>query len=412
MKKIFFLFFFLSLNKFSFTQGLKNIDINRMLTVANIQYKNVLKVSQDLTKYPRTQDKNGSLKYVNINDWTGGFWAGNLWYMYELTKDTYWKDQAVKWTESLNKNQFNTSHHDLGFMMYCSYGKAYKRTLSPNYKDVLIQSAKSLKSRFNTRVGSIESWNSRMSWDGKTLWDYPVIIDNLMNLELLFFASKETGDNSYKDIAIKHAETALKNHIRPDFSSYHVINYDTISGKVLHRETCQGYADNSTWARGQAWGIYGYTMIYRETKDRKFLDAAIGLSDFFLKHKNLPKDYIPYWDFNVGEEGYDPKFKYNTSVYKEIPRDASAAAIVSSALLELCNYVPLKKKVIYLEAAEKILKSLSTSRYLARPGTNGGFLLKHSTGSFPHNKEVDVPLVYADYYYLEALIRYKNLNKI
>lgn len=394
-----------------FAQKNTNININNTLSLADKQYRNMLNVSQDLNWYPRTQAKDGSLKYVEIKDWTGGFWPGNLWYMYELTKDNYWKQHATKWTESLEKNQFNTSNHDLGFMMYCSYGNAYKNTSNPKYKEVLIQSAKSLKSRYNPVIGSIESWNSRMSWDGKTFWDYPVIIDNLMNLELLFFASKETGDNSFRDVAVKHAETSLKYHIRPDFSTYHVVNYDTLSGKMLNRQTCQGYADNSTWARGQAWAIYGYTMIYRETQDKKFLNAAIGLTNFFLENKNLPKDHIPYWDFNANQEGFKPDFKYDANLYKESPRDASAAAIVSSALLELCNYVP-EKRNDYINASKNILKSLSSNQYLAEAGSNNNFLLKHSTGSLPHNQEIDVPLVYADYYYLEALLRYKNMNKL
>jgi rhamnogalacturonyl hydrolase YesR len=394
-----------------FAQKKQCINISQTMSLANKQYKNMLDVSQDLSLYPRTQAKDGSLKYVEIKDWTGGFWPGNLWYMYELTNDNYWKQHATKWTESLENNQFNTSNHDLGFMMFCSYGNAYKNTANPKYKEVLIQSAKSLMSRYNPVVGSIKSWNSRMSWDGKTLWNYPVIIDNLMNLELLFFASKETGDNSYKEIAIKHAEKSLKYHIRPDFSTYHVVNYDTLSGKMLDRQTCQGYADNSTWARGQAWAIYGYTMVYRETQDKKFLNAAIGLTDFFLKNKNLPQDHIPYWDFNANQEGFKPDFNYDANMYKVIPRDASAAAIVSSALLELCNYVP-EKKDSYVKAAKSMLQSLGSAQYLAKAGTNNNFILKHSTGSLPHNQEIDVPLVYADYYYLEALLRYKNMNKL
>jgi rhamnogalacturonyl hydrolase YesR len=397
--------------QFGFAQKKQDINITQTMSLANKQYKKMLDVSQDLSMYPRTQAKDGSLKYVEIKDWTGGFWPGNLWYMYELTNNSYWKQHATKWTESLENNQFNTSNHDLGFMMYCSYGNAYKATSNPKYKDILIQSAKSLMSRYNPVVGSIKSWNSRMSWDGKTLWNYPVIIDNLMNLELLFFASKETGDNSYKEIAIKHAEKSLKNHIRPDFSTYHVVNYDTLSGKMLDRQTCQGYADNSTWARGQAWAIYGYTMVYRETQDKKFLNAAIGLTDFFLKNKNLPQDHIPYWDFNANQEGFKPDFNYDANMYKVIPRDASAAAIVSSALLELCNYVP-EKKDSYVKAAKSMLQSLGSAQYLAKAGTNNNFILKHSTGSLPHNQEIDVPLVYADYYYLEALLRYKNMNKL
>lgn len=386
----------------------KNQDLlEKGFNLAQQQYHHMLEVSPDLNKYPRTSAKDGSLRYVDIWDWTGGFWPGDLWYVYEYTKDPVWKQQSIKWTESLEKNKFNSSNHDLGFMMYCSYGNAYRLTGNKSYKDILIQSAKSLCKRYNPKVGSIESWNSRLSWDGKTMWHYPVIIDNMMNLELLFFASKVTGDRTYKDVAVKHAEQTMKNHIRPDYSTYHVVNYDTLSGKVLNRQTCQGYADNSTWARGQAWAIYGFTMVYRETKDLRFLHTAIHLADFYLKNKNLPEDKIPYWDFNVNEKGYRPDWKYDSSLYKLVPRDASAAAIVSSALLELSKYAGKKGNGYKLNAIQ-MLNSLSSSSYLAQTGTNNNFLIRHCTGSFPHGEEIDVPLVYADYYYLEALIRLKN----
>ncbi|PTS98975.1 glucuronyl hydrolase [Pedobacter sp. HMWF019] len=375
--------------------------------LAQQQYHHMLENSPDLSMYPRTTAKDGSLRYVNIWDWTGGFWPGDLWYVYEYTKDTVWKKQSIKWTESLEKNKFNTSNHDLGFMMYCSYGNAYRLTGNENYKDVLIQSAKSLCKRYNPKIGSIESWNSRLSWDGKTMWHYPVIIDNMMNLELLFFASRVTGDRTYRNIAIKHAENTMRDHIRPDYSTYHVVNYDTLSGKVLNRQTCQGYSDNSTWARGQAWAIYGFTMVYRETKDPKFLKTAIHLADFYLKNKNFPEDKIPYWDFNVNENGFHPDWKYDPSAYKVVPRDASAAAIVSSALLELSKYAGKKGEGYKLNAVQ-MLNSLSSSVYMAKPGTNNDFLIKHCTGSFPHGEEIDVPLVYADYYYLEALLRLKD----
>jgi rhamnogalacturonyl hydrolase YesR len=379
--------------------------LDQVFEVANKQYATLLSHSTDLAVYPRTIDKDGKTKYVPIDDWTGGFWPGILWYMYEYTNDSAWKKEAIRWTESLQKNQFNTSHHDLGFMMYCSYGNAFRITKNEDYKKVLIQSAKSLASRFNPKVGCIQSWNYRLSWDGKTMWNYPVIIDNLMNLELLFFASKVTGDPVYKNIAVRHALTTMKNHIRGDYSSYHVVNYDTATGKVLNRQTCQGYADNSTWARGQAWGIYGFTMIYHETGDKRFLNTARKMADYYIHHPNLPKDKIPYWDFNVNQQGYTPQWNYESGKRNYIPRDASAAAIVSSALFELSNYVETEKK-LYRDFAISSLKSLSTSNYLAKPGTNAYFLLKHSVGSFPHGVEIDVPIVYADYYFLEALLRY------
>ncbi len=379
--------------------------------VAQLQYTQLLEQARDLSKYPRTTAKDGRLKYVSILDWTGGFWPGNLWYLYEYTKKPFWKKKAMEWTASLEKNQFNTSNHDLGFMMYCSYGNGLRLTGKPEYKDVLIESARSLSKRYSPIVGSIRSWNQRLSWDGKTMWHYPVIIDNMMNLELLFAATKLSGDSSYRKIAIKHAENTMRDHIRPDYSTYHVVNYDEHTGKVLNRQTCQGYADNSTWARGQAWAIYGFTMVYRETKDERFLKTALKLADFFLGHPNLPADKIPYWDFNVNEKGYQPDWAYRPVDDPVPPRDASAAAIVSSALLELSTYAG-KKKEFYKQKAIQMLQALSSPVYLAKAGSNNHFLIRHCTGSFPHGEEIDVPLIYADYYYLEALLRLKNYKNL
>lgn len=384
--------------------------IDRAIETAEKQYTGMLASSKDLTKYPRTIDAAGNTTYVPISDWTGGFWPGDLWYLYELTEDAAWKNEAVKWTESLEANQYNTEHHDLGFMMYCSYGNAYRITKNEAYKKILVQSARSLISRFNPKVGCIKSWNYRLSWDGKTKWYYPVIIDNMMNLELLFFASKVTGDPVYKNIAIKHAETTMKNHFRSDYSSYHVVNYDTITGKAINKQTCQGYADNSTWSRGQAWAIYGYTMTYRETGDKRFLQLAEKLADFYISNPSLPEDKIPYWDFNVNQKGFVPDWDYASGKLNNIPRDASAAAIVSAALFELSAYSGKSGKS-YKDFATATLKTLSTPGYFASPGTNGHFLIKHAVGSFPHNQEIDVPIVYADYYYLEALLRYRKTKQ-
>ncbi|MFC6999143.1 glycoside hydrolase family 88 protein [Rufibacter roseus] len=378
--------------------------------VAEKQYQNMLSVAQDLKKYPRTTAPNGSLRYTDIHDWTGGFWPGSLWYVYEYTKDPKWREAAERWTESLEKNQYNDTHHDIGFMMYCSYGNGYRLTGNPKYKDILIQSAKTLISRFDPKIGLIKSWNEKMSWDGKTMFKYPVIIDNMINLELLFFATEQTGDPVYRNVAIQHADNTLKNHFRPDYSSYHVVNYDAATGQVLHRETNQGFSDNSTWARGQGWAIYGFTVVYRETKDPKYLEAAKKMADFYLDHPNLPKDKIPYWDFNVNQPGFTPRWKYDPNKLSYVPRDASAAAVVSSALVELGQHLGSKGRK-YQKGAQDILTSLASDDYLAQPGTNNNFLLKHSVGSMPHGVEIDVPLVYADYYFLEALIRNQKLGK-
>lgn len=396
---------FISFTISSFGQNDMNSKKNHSIvqTTAVQQYSTLLDSATIEMKYPRSS-KNGYLTYVGIEDWTGGFWPGALWYMYEFTQDSKWKDAAIKWTETLETNQFNTKHHDIGFMMYNSYGNAYRITKNEKYKAILIQSAKSLCKRYNEQVGAIKSWNDKPSLDGKDTMRYPVIIDNMMNLELLFFASKITGDTTYKHIAIKHAEKTMQNHLRPDFSSYHVIDYDTNTGKAIHKETNQGYAHQSTWSRGQAWGVYGFTMTYRETGDIRFLNTAIRMADFFIHHKNLPNDKIPNWDFNANAIGYKPPVTAQATKLTFIPKDASAAAIIASALIELSMYAG-NKGAEYKNVANQILKSLSSDNYLAKPGTNNGFLLMHCTGNANRLSEVDKPIMYGDYYFLEAILR-------
>ena len=342
----------------------------------------LIEQTPDPLKVPRTYSPEKGYKMVNFKDWTSGFPAGSYWYLYELTGDENWKQLAIENTEKLEGVQYLTNTHDLGFMAFCSYGNAYRITGDVKYKDVILQASKSLITRFNSTVGCIQSWDH-----GK--WQFPVIIDNMMNLEMLFWTSKETGDPKYKDIAVTHANTTLANHFRENMSSYHVLDYDTISGQVITKQTHQGLADDSSWGRGQAWGLYGFTICYRETNDQKYLDTAVKIADYILS--NLPEDMVSYWDYN------DPKIP-------DTYRDASAAAITASAFYELSKYTENK----YLDAAEKIVTSLSSEKYLAKFGTNGGFLLEHSVGHLPGNSEIDVPLNYADYYYLEALKRKRD----
>lgn len=369
------------------------------------QTREMLKLTgePDGTNYPRTADKNEGLYTTTIHDWTPGFFAGSLWYLYELTGDNAWKQQAEKWTYPLETKQHFKDNHDVGFIMYCSYGHAERLDPHPEYRDILVQSAESAITRFNERVQAIESWDYRRAWDGNE-WLYPVIIDNMMNLELLFYASRATGDKKYYNMAVAHALTTLKYHFRDDGSSYHVVDYDTVSGLPLHRQTCQGYSDNSTWSRGQAWAIYGYVMLYRETGDIVFLDAARRFTDYYLAH--LPEDLVPLWDFNVGQEGFTPDGDSYAVHCNDKVRDASAAAIVCSTLFELGELSGEKQ---YTQTAIRMLKSLASPAYRARVGENAGFMIKHCTGSFPHQVEIDSPLVYADYYFLEALVRYKRL---
>lgn len=371
------------------------------------QFEHTLLDANDPTKIPRTILESGKLKTVGIYGWTSGFYAGNLWYLYELTKEEKWKNEAIKWTEALDTIQYWSGNHDVGFMMYCSYGNGLKFADRQAYKAVLVNTAESLCKRYNENTKAIKSWNYRKAWDGKTEWFYPVIIDNMMNLELLFEASILSGNETYKNIAIQHAETTMENHYREDYSSYHVIDYDTITGAVLDKATCQGFTDESAWARGQAWGLYGYVLCYRYTKDEKFLRFSENIANYIINHKNLPEDKVPLWDFNVPDPGFVPEWKYNASDYPEIPRDVSAAAIICSALYELSKYS--EKKNDYIAVADKILESLRSDKYLAANGENKYFLLNHSVGSIPHGAEIDVPLVYADYYFLEAILRKKEM---
>ena len=358
---------------------------------------------------PRTINKDGSIVYVPIDDWCSGFFPGNIWYTYELTGDKKWLPLAEKYTEALDSVQYLTWHHDVGFMVGCSYLNGYRFTNKEEYKPVIIQTAKSLSTRFRPAAGVLQSWDADKGWQAQRGWKCPVIIDNMMNLELLFWASKATGDPSFRNIAISHAEKTMKYQIRKDGSSYHLACYDPETGNFIKGETSQGYSNESTWSRGQGWGIYGFTLCYRETKDPRFLKTAQRMADYYINHPNLPSDKIPWWDFDTHRPGFIPGKFSKTNKYIQNYRDASAASVTASALLELSSYVKDDKKKIYTETALQILTSLSSPEYRAEEGKNGNFILKHSTGAIPHGSEVDVPLIYADYYFLEALLRYNRM---
>jgi uncharacterized protein YyaL (SSP411 family) len=344
----------------------------------------------DSKENPRTI-RDGALRTVRSRDWTSGFYPGCLWYIYEHTGDQKFLEAAKHFTLNVEEQQYNGGTHDLGFMMNNSFGNGYRLTKDPAYRDVVIQSAKTLSTRFRPIVGCTRSWDHNQD-----KWQFPVIIDNMMNMELLFWVAKETNDEKMYDLAVSHSETTLKNHFRDDNSSWHVIDYDTITGEVLHRHTHQGYSHESAWARGQAWGFYGYTMVYRETGDQKFLDQAQKIADFMLSHENLPEDMVPYWDFNAPD-------------IPDEERDASAGAILCSGLYELSTHLGAAGTK-YREAADKILTSLSSEKYRAPVGENHNFILMHSVGSKPSDSEVDVPLIYADYYFIEACMRKLELE--
>ena len=346
---------------------------------------------------PVKLNPDGSVHYCNYTDWRSGFFPGSVWYLYELSEDPALLPLAKKYTEAIKEAQNLTWHHDIGFIVGCSFGNGLRLTSNQEYKDVMIQAARSLSTRFREVSGVIQSWDVDRGWQSERGWVCPVIVDNMMNLELLFEATRFTGDSSFYKIAIAHADRTLEEQFRPDGSCYHVIDYSLSDGSVRNRHTAQGYSHESAWSRGHAWAIYGYVICYRETKDKRYIDQALKTFHFMKDHPNMPSDRIPYWDMDA------------PNIPNE-PRDASTASCIASALYEISTMDVLNAD-FYAVYADSIMNSLGSPSYRAPLGTNGNFLLMHSVGSIPHNSEIDVPLNYADYYYLEALKRKKSLNR-
>ena len=367
--------------------------INQSLAFAQQQSLLMAQSLEDQpSRLPKTINQQGELETCGSEWWVSGFFPGVLWYLYENSNDEKLKAWATNYTLRVEDQQYTTDNHDVGFMIFCSFGHAYRLTNNEAYRDVIETASQSLITRFNPTVGCIRSWDEA-PWSKQ--WEFPVIIDNMMNLEMLMWAGKTFDNPEFTKVAEAHANTTMKHHFREDFSSYHVVSYDTLTGEPEAKHTSQGYSHESAWARGQAWGLYGYVMMYREWGNQDYLKQAVRIADFILNHPNLPDDKIPYWDFDAPD-------------IPDALRDASAGAIICSALIELSDYVSGQKSEDYLAVAEKQLRTLSSPEYLAKPGKNGNFILKHSVGHMPNGTEVDVPLSYADYYYLEALMRMKK----
>jgi len=368
-----------------------NFDNELKYGVSQIE-KTIKHIPDTGLNIPRNIQEDGKTwRYVSYQDWTSGFWPGQLWYAYEFSDKPELKEAAEHFTLELKTLAYEPAiDHDLGFQIFNSFGHGYRLTGNESYKKVILAAADTLATLYNRNVGTILSWPRsvpNMEWP-----QHNTIIDNMINLELLFWASKNGGADSLYDIAVKHAETTMENHFRDDYTSYHVVIYDKSTGKRIKQVTHQGYADDTMWARGQSWAIYGYTMVYRETKDPKFLAFAQKVTDVYLER--LPEDLIPYWDFNAPD-------------IPDAPRDVSAAAVVGSALLELAQYVPENKQDLYRGKAEDMLNSLAL-RYHAGPHNSA--LLSQSTGHYPGGTEINTSINYADYYYLEALLRFKKLT--
>ncbi|EIY52280.1 glycoside hydrolase family 88 protein [Bacteroides nordii] len=367
--------------------------IEKGLSVSVEQSKLMAKsIWEQKTLLPRTLDKEGKLITSDSKWWTSGFFPGVLWYLYEATGDTLLKEYACDYTSRVEKEKYNKGNHDVGFMLYCSFGNGYRLTGNEKYKQVLLKGAESLSTRYKDHIGVIRSWDFN-----RAVWQYPVIIDNMMNLELLEWASKNSDNSRFAAIARSHADVTLKNHFRADYSCWHVVSYDTITGQPEKKHTRQGYSHESSWSRGEAWALYGYVMMYRETQQKHYLAHAKKIANYILTHPRMPEDGIPYWDYDAPD-------------IPDTYRDASAGAIMASAFIELSTMIQGELSRKCLMMAETQLKTLTSPEYLAEPGTNGNFILKHSVGSLMEHSEVDVPLTYADYYYVEALLRYQKVK--
>lgn len=329
-------------------------------------------------------------KVVGVKDWCSGFWPGVLWYAYEASGDKELKAEAERFTAPVKEIAYTAAlDHDIGFQVYCSYGNGYRITGNEKYKTIMLAAADTLATLYNPKVGSILSWPIMVEEMG-----HNTIIDNMMNLELLFWASKNGGNKELYNIAESHAKVTMQYIVRPDNAVYHVADFNQDTGEFVKGHTHQGLSDDSMWARGQTWGIYGFAMSYRETGNKDFLNTSIRLADHFLER--LPEDGIPYWDFD------DPKIP-------NAPKDASASGVAACGLLELSGLVEdkvLKEK--YFNAAKKSLEILSSKEYFS--GDKNKALLLHSTGHLPNNSEIDIPIIYADYYYMEALLRLKKME--
>ena len=389
--------------------GAQTLDADKQLAYCHQQVGKALKSLQpyDYNMMPRNILKGQTrwnCRKAKAQEWCSGFWAGILWMDYGCMQGAGSKEKEAGRKEIRKAAEGYTQamtflekepvfDHDLGFLVINSFLKGYEQTGNDEYKRIALVAADSLATIFNAKVGTIASWPRHI----KTYGGHNTIMDNMMNLELLFWAAENGGSPLLKDIAISHATTTMRNHFRPDGSCYHVAVYDTLTGDFIRGVTHQGYADHSMWARGQSWAIYGYTMVYRYTHDPIFLSFAQKVTDIYLKRlRETSDDMVPLWDMD------DPRGI-------EAPKDASAACIVASALLELSQYLDGWRGKTYRDAAEKMLTDLSTEKYQSRD-RNVAFLM-HSTGHHPANSEIDASIIYADYYYIEALSRLKALNE-
>lgn len=370
--------------------------VDKGLQQSENQYKGmILNLQNYPNRFPNSIDYKNELTTKDASDWTSGFFAGSLWLLYENSADSFFLKEAQKYTLLTEHLQYKTNSHDIGFIIYSAYGNGYRLTHNNEYKNVIISASKTMIKPFNPRVGGIRcsDFNHERS-------QCPILIDNIVTLEMLLFSAENTNDTTFLPIAISQTDLTTKWLVRSNRSCYNVVSFDSITGVPHAWQAQQGYSPESVWARGQSWALYGYTMMYRLTKKPRYLKIAQEIANYLISQPNMPKDCIPYWDFE------------SPNIPNEM-RDASSAAIMASALIELSTFVSLPIQKKYLDTAEKQIRTLTSDKYLSKVDTNGNFILKHSVGNYPNNNQIDVPLLFADYYYIEALIRLKKiLNNI
>jgi rhamnogalacturonyl hydrolase YesR len=393
-----FLTFCKSKDKDNSLEGSSKFNMSSVIEKSVSQYTNLVRVSKEANDIPRTLEKDGSIRWISfakkkeVLDWTAGYFPGTLWYLYELTGDSIWMNEAIHF-QKLNIDDLQRDYMDVGFIANNSFGHGYRITGNDTFKEQIIKAADVVYNRFDPRVGFLLAWDADKGWQGTRGWQYPVIVDNMANMEILFIASELTGNPKYKEAATTHANRTMQVHYRDNMSAYHVVDLDSVTGEIRSKQTAQGYAPESRWARGQAWGLYGFTATYKHTKDSVYLIQAQKIADYIWNNAKVKDGCIPYWDYDAPNIPNEPV-------------DASAAAITASALIELGAYLGEE----YFNRGKKIVETLASDEYLAQIGTNGNFLIKHCVGSIPHKSEIDVPVIYADYYFLEALLKLKNIK--
>jgi len=366
------------------TSPLTNTSITKIFETVKKQFTDSLKIIPR-NRFPKETDNTGKWQTTKASGWTSGFYPGILWLLYEQSGNKSYAEEARLRENFLSSQQYNTATHDVGFMIFNSFGNAYRLTKNDKDKKIILRTAQSMATRFNPKVGLIRSWRSDQN-------SYQVIIDNLMNLELLFWSAKNGGDPGLLEIAKSHAKNTARDFVRDDGSTFHLVNYDKTTGRRISRTTAQGYKPDSTWARGQAWAIYGFSIAYRETRDLTFLYTARKVADYYMK--NIPDDFIPYWDFNVPNKSQEP-------------RDSSAAAIAASGLLELSKLeISPSRSLKYQEFAGNTLTSLASKNYFNQSKNQASILL-HGTYN-KNTNDYDRGTIWGDYYFIEALLKLKR----